>query len=311
VGGITSAQFYLLIVFSPDGGLAAGVVDSEENPVAEAGLAKNVWTKSAPTPETGVYNTALSPEMENTFPEYPSGFGFVTLTNAAAGTVGWAGRLSDGTVVSGSSLMSGQGDIPLYRSLYSGKGSVLGWVQCVDGSTMGSLVWGKDDHGSKADTRLYKAGIPAHQLGVSGGRYVRPASGIRLIPSLMDGGDNALIRFSEGGLAVNALDQIFTMTTSHTVSMPSGSAVNPHQVSLRISAATGRFSGSFKLRDINPANTRQSLTRTVGFAGCLIPGENLGMGYFLLPELPIEGERGSSLRNTPIWSGKVELISAY
>lgn len=223
-------------------------------------------------------------------------------------TLSWAGRLADGEVVTGSSLLGAAGDIPLYQFLYTAKGSVLGSVRCESGAALGTLRWAKDDHSTKPG-RLYKSGIPAHLIDVSGGRYVRPAAGTPLIAGLMDASNNAYILFTEGALAVS-IDQLLTLTKAQTVERPSAGAANPHDVRLTLTATTGMFSGSFVLKDVNPANVSQMLTRTVSFSGCLIPGQDRGVGYFLLPELPVAGVKGSALTNTPMWSGAVELISA-
>jgi hypothetical protein len=286
-----------------------GVLNSTEQQIAEIKVVKNTWTKGSPTSESGVFNVALVPGTEAIHPDHPMGRGFVSLTNAAAGTVRWAGRMADGEAVTGSSLIGAAGDIPVYQALYSAKGSVFGWVQCQSGTASGSLRWTKEDHSTTKGARLYRSGIPAHLLDVSGGRYVRPAIGTPLIAGLEDASNNALLSFTEGGLPISH-EQLITLTKAQTVVNTPAGVANPRDVRLSITATTGLFSGSFVLKDVNPANVSQTLTRKVSYSGCLIPGLGLGVGYFLLPELPKAGVRGSSLTNTPIWSGAVELIPA-
>lgn len=286
-----------------------GVMNSAALQIAETKVVKNIWTKSSPTTESGVFNVALAPGTEAIHPDHPMGRGFVSLTNASVGTVRWAGRLADGEAITGSSLIGADGDVPLYQALYTAKGSVFGWVQCETGVAVGSLRWTKDDHSTKPGTRLYKSGIPAHLLDVSGGRYVRPVIGTPLIAGLADVPNNALLRFTEGALP-DSLEQLVTLTKSQKVERPPVGVENPQDVRLTLIATTGLFSGSFIIKDINPTNISRTLTRTVSFSGCLIPGQDIGLGYFLLPELPKVGVKGSSLSNTPLWSGGVELIPA-
>jgi hypothetical protein len=286
-----------------------GMLNGDEQQIADIQIVKNIWTKASLTTETGLYNLALVPSTEAIHPDHPMGRGFVSLSNAAVGTVSWAGRIADGEAVTGSSLLGAAGDIPLYQFLYTAKGSVFGWVRCESGEAFGSLRWTKEDHSTKTGIRLYKSGIPAHLLDVSGGRYVRPAAGTPLIAGLMDTSNNALIRFTEGALPVT-IEQLLTLTKTQTVERPPVGVANPQDVRLTLTAKTGMFSGSFAIKDVNPANVSQMLTRTVSFSGCLIPGQNLGVGYFLLPELPTAGLKGSALTNTPMWSGAVELISS-
>lgn len=286
------------------------ILDEDAQQIAGIQTVKNVWTKSNQTSESGVYNVALTPDSEAAHPDHPMGRGFVTLTNSAIGRVRCAGRMADGEVITASSIMGADIDIPLYQSLYRAKGSVYGWVHCESDDASGSLRWAKDDHSTRPGIRLYKSGIPAHSLYVTGGRYVRPAIGTPLIPGLTDSANNAMLRFDEGALPASH-EQIITLTNRQTVERPPLGVANPRDVRLVLNAATGRFSGSFVMRDTNPINVNQTLTRKVSFFGCLIPGYDIGLGYFLLPELPNPDIRGSSLSNTPIWSGAVELIPVY
>lgn len=286
-----------------------GVLNLDEQQIATIQTVKNIWTKASPTSESGVFNVALAPGADAIHPDHPMGRGFANLTNAAVGTVRWAGRLADGEAITGSTLIGADGDIPLYQALYTAKGSVFGWVRCESGAAVGSLRWTKEDHSTKPGTRLYKSGIPAHLLDVSGGRYVRPAAGTPLIAGLMDTPNNAVLNFTEGALPFS-IGQLITLTKAQTVERSPLGVANPQDVRLNLAANTGLFSGSFVIKDVNPANASQMLTRTVSYSGCLIPGQALGVGYFLLPELPKAGVKGSSLTNTPIWSGSVELIPA-
>ena len=58
----------------------------------------------------------------------PGGYGFATITNNLAGVATVAGNLGDGTSFNQTVPISGNGEIPVYVSLYTGKGSLLGWL---------------------------------------------------------------------------------------------------------------------------------------------------------------------------------------
>ncbi|MGA2176288.1 MAG: immunoglobulin domain-containing protein [Verrucomicrobiota bacterium] len=58
----------------------------------------------------------------------PGGYGAAMFTNNLAGVSALAGHLGDGAAISQSVPISQYGDIPVYISLYSGKGSLWGWL---------------------------------------------------------------------------------------------------------------------------------------------------------------------------------------
>ena len=72
----------------------------------------------------------------------PTGNGIATLVVDQQGKVAWSGTLADGSAVSQITTLSKANYWPLYSSLYSGKGFVLGWMQ-MNGSVTGPFVWTK------------------------------------------------------------------------------------------------------------------------------------------------------------------------
>ena len=95
-----------------------------------AGLLANraVFSRLRPAPQGGKHYTLVisgAPEGTN----QPGGCGFGTLSVDTLGNLSFTGTLGDGTNVSQSTLLSKEGEWPLFFSPYAGKGLVLGWVQ--------------------------------------------------------------------------------------------------------------------------------------------------------------------------------------
>jgi hypothetical protein len=72
--------------------------------------------------------TLLFPPDTNAPAGSPDGYGCAAMTNTPAGNSMVGGSLADGTPFVWSAPIAGNGRIPVYQSLYSGKGSVLGWI---------------------------------------------------------------------------------------------------------------------------------------------------------------------------------------
>ncbi|HEY1082458.1 MAG TPA: fibronectin type III domain-containing protein [Prosthecobacter sp.] len=275
---------------------------------------RNDWTAAKPAPWAGSLNTLTSAQVAAVFPnpDKPQGTGFLNLTLSPRGVVACKGRLSDGQVVTASTIMGPGGDIPVFVNLYAGKGSwgALLSLSFNDRAVSGTALWGKDDLGATSKDRVHKRGFDRHALQVRGGAYVKPAVNTPLLPSMTALPAPASLRLTGAGL-LPVLGQDFSVNGRHQAVVAKPGTLNPQGFTLSLNAATGLFTGSFKLADENPAKAGQILRRTVSFQGALIPGQDKGAGYFLLPELPSATVKGSSLSNTPVWSGSVELLPGW
>lgn len=245
---------------------------------------------------------------------YPAGHGFLNLTLKTNGTVTVKGRLADGQVLTGATVMGPGGHMPVFMNLYRGTGSFAVLLSYEEERLSGLARWGKDDQGEKSRDRVFRGGFARHLRYLRGGLYVRPAVGEPLLPGLGGGGEvteapaaGAELAFSSGGLVEPLVLADVGFTAKHAPVLPRGAELNPQSVTLKLNAVTGVFTGSFKMVDANPVRPAQRLTRTVTYHGALIPGEDGGHGYFLLPELPDAEVKGSSLGNTRQWSGQVRL----
>jgi hypothetical protein len=103
----------------------------------------------------------------------PGGYGFATITNTPAGNSAISGHLGDSAQFSQSVAVSKEGNVPVYASLYSGQGLLLGWITF--GNTpqtpSGTLSWIKT--GGPAHT-LYSGGFTNLTNAVAGSVYVPP-----------------------------------------------------------------------------------------------------------------------------------------
>ena len=277
---------------------------------------------------------------------YPQGYGFGTLVVSATGAV-WTGQLADGTPIATSTTIGSTGQIALHFMLYtavgSNPGSAHGWLQ-VAADSLNSPVnaglpvidatmdWVKPAQPAASTNHNYKAGFLLHQLTMAGGLYLKPTTTVLGIQDLGLGTVDARLAFSDGGLtgpapivgaslAAQLNNTLFRISTANALFLPVGPVANPATLSLALTASSGALSGKFVLKDPDPTvhtGTVPTLTRTVSFAGLLVPRANVtpgvalnkGVGYFLLSKLPQDATANTpktTLVTSDILSGQVVL----
>ena len=190
------------------------------------------------------------------------GHGCGRMSVSSAGSVSFKGTLGDGGVAVQKVPLAANGQWPFYVSLYSGKGSVFGWLTLVNTPTnevIGPLWWTKPV-GAKGS--LYPAGF-TNEVEMLGSRYVRPAPGARVLDFT-----NAALILHGGNLAQSlpntvALDERNKLTVTST---------NVNRLALTVSLPTGAFSGNF----VHP-----QLSKWVSIKGVLLQKQNLGGGFFI------------------------------
>lgn len=186
----------------------------------------------------------------------PAGYGFATVTVNAAGQASVKGALADGTALSQTVSLCGDGRFALYAPLYANSGFLAGWIDYTNASgaeLSGDLVWSKPT----TTKGLYPAGFVA-AIGGVGGRFQAPAPGTSLL-----GATNAFIFGGDSS----------TATFTNTLAMKSPNKllnVSVNKLTVALSASTGLFSGSVK-----PPGS----TRSLSFKGVL--WQNAGYGYVL------------------------------
>ena len=259
-GGDLRLQLQLVRLDESGGTQLRGLVSIENGWSAQLMADRLVFSKSAhpASAYSGSYTLVIPPAADG-----PAGSGFGTLKIDAAGGVQWSGTLADGSKISQASALSEQGVWPLYASLYSGGGSVLGWVQVSGNRTLsGQLIWNKTSSNSK----YYPQGF-TNLLEVAGSFYSGTA---KAAPGLaLQSGTHNLI-FTGGGLS--------DPFTNNATLGPGFRLVSPSawKLSLGITASSGLFKGSA----LNPQTGKP-----FAFQGVLLENGNYGAGFFLGPNL--------------------------
>ncbi len=265
---------------------------------------RSTWSTTNPVPVPGVFNCYFTPgTTELASPTYPHGHSIGSVTISSVGAVTISGRMADGTPFTAASTLSDvSGIVPVFASLYTGKGSVLGTLS-VNGparNVSNYLSWLKLP---SAGGRAYASGFAAHDITCTGNRYVKPNGALgQNFLGLAPGPNNAHIKFTDSTLSA-AVNQVFSVYALSVVVLPT-SPNNPNALTLKRNIDTGMINGTFKVIDPNPVATGP-VTRTGTYYGIAPQGYATGsaqaFGFFTLPNLPVAG--ATNLATNPITSG--------
>jgi hypothetical protein len=256
--GLTSLTVCLQLNLSGGDQIRGCVTDG--NWLADLLADRLVFSKSThPTAAAGQYTLSI-PGVAGAAAS-PAGDGVGTVSVDAGGNLQWSGTLADGTKVSQKSAVSKQGYWPLHASLYSGGGSVLGWMQFTNtpgADLTGPLVW--INPGGPA-VKYYPAGFKV-EVQATGSLYTPPAAGAQALGLAAAGG----ISFSGGNLGQSFTNAIRFDANSKVTNLSS------NKLSLTLTTASGLFKGSV----VDPAGGK-----TLSFQGVLLQKASIGPGFFL------------------------------
>jgi hypothetical protein len=215
--------------------------------------------KTNPAPQAGNYTMvfpgAVNPALS------PRGDGIANVTVDHAGIVNLTGTLADGTAIKQKVSLSKDGSWPLYVPLYSGKGSILSWVNFSNqpaSSFIGNLSWIKT---AAAGGKYYPNGF-SNELSVLGSSYNVPA-GSRVLNLT-----NATAVLSGGNLTGPLLNNV-TLTAGNLIV---GNPLMTNKLSLTITVSSGKVAGSF----LNSATGAVTPIK-----GIVLPQQNTIQGFFL------------------------------
>ena len=154
----------------------------------QASLVADVATNSLPSAE---YTMLVLPDNNNAPPNAsPGGDGYALITNSAGlaghpstGGATITGALADGTAFNETAPVSQDGFVPIYASLYGGKGLLWGWINLKNTGAAGvGLTWIHPELASG----LYKSGftniVPANQILLS--PWTNPPASIKVATNL-------------------------------------------------------------------------------------------------------------------------------
>lgn len=308
--------FFLLELDPANNTLSASTdVSDGGNTAAIAGW-RNVWsTLNLATAVPKLYTYALKPPAA--MPAAPRGDGYGSFTLGKDGKLTAAGKLADGEGHTCAAFAGPQGQVLIFQTFTTTKGSVLGTLDIDhdnngvmdDAGLAGSLSWLRPVN---LKSRVYPGGFGPIDITAVGARHTPPVA-----PALILGmalGDKAKITFEDGGLAGAAIDPNvdgFDILAGNRVSFVG--ATNPGTVKITaLSATTGVFTGNFTLDDDELRGgtfAGKKLKRTTTFNGILTNDgvAPVGMGHFLLAEMPHDAPGATTPTNSPQFSGSVLL----
>jgi len=163
--------------------------------------------------------------------------------------------------VSEKTIVSGFGQWPLYASLYSGKGLILGWLTFANkpgDDVNGQVSWIKQP---QPTTAFYPGGF-TNEMEVVGSRYHQFTNHVAALD--FSAGN---LWLADGNLPYNFTNRIVLGTNN----VATGTGTN--KLKLAISASSGLFNGSVA----NPVTKKKRIL----FKGAVFQKQNFGSGYFL------------------------------
>jgi hypothetical protein len=224
---------------------------------AELGADRQVFSTTNPAPQTGKYTLILPGTNAATL---PGGNGFGALTVDSSGSVIFSGTLGDGTKVTQSAIESGQGQWPLYISLDSGNGMLLGWLTFTNESDRdidGLLSWFKP---AQLTALFYKEGF-TNILEVAGSTFslTKDARVLNLT--------NGYVLLEDGGLSQSISNQ-FTLGANNIVA-------GSNKLNLMITTTSGLFKGAV------PTTNALGKPASITITGAVLQKQTNGFGQFL------------------------------
>ncbi len=190
----------------------------------------------------------------------PAGYGYLAMSNSAAGNSTIAGALADGAIVSQSVPISGDGFVPLYASLYGGKGSISGWLNITNlppQALGGAVNWFKPATAAKT---LFPAGF-AYQAEVS-------ASPLLLLNNSLLSLTNLIISESDWS---SALNYELAAAAANTLSVSASPANPTNKVAVSLTPASGVITVAFR-----PTGAKKDVTAK----GVVLPQQQNAFGWF-------------------------------
>jgi hypothetical protein len=273
-------------------------------------LSKTPALNNPATPFAATYTARLDVGIGGTV--WPSGYGYTSFTVKTNGTLTLAGKLPDGSAITGGAFVSKDGEIALFNLLYSNRNTHVGKLVITPGSPVtnntlaGTTSWWKPTPLANSTDTIYKGGFFGVPVTFAGAPYVAPGKGA-IVPGFTAvalGSTNAKLNFTLGNLDVEAKEfsQLLRIYNPSATGLPNkGTPTLPLTNTTKLTtldAAKGLFTGSFV---INGATT--ALNRPAPFEGLIVKigATTQGYGFFLLPTAT------PKISTSPKLSGRVVL----
>jgi len=254
---------------SPGAGVLGGTVTATNNGTTQ------LWSENLsgylvqlnPDIVPGLYNVYLSPEANPA--TGPGGYSFASVTVRKTGDVGLVLNLADGTspATSFATQMTLDNAIPVYASLYHGKGVIIGWLQfAVNGSEIvansSPVTWDKEP----VNDRFYTNGF----------WYTPSATGKLYEPLNIFTWMNGSFDVDQGYTSYNLANGVSdTNIVFNPVKDTLVDTNKPNKVAITLNSYTGGVSGAFTAADFNLQTNTVALP---SFQGVII--DNEGWGFY-------------------------------
>lgn len=282
---ITNLTLALTMDLSASSATRGGITGtvSDGGPPEPVAAFREVWSKTLPAAyfadvKGSVYNTAMfidSAHLNDV--GYPQGVSYARITINQFGKAAVAGKLADGTGITGSAIIWPDGQLPLFLPLYAGKGSLVGMLQfgtgfaediVADNDITGSLDWKRPAITGK----LYSTGFTT-RVDAAGGVYNAPAKGSRVLDLGSAANHTTIVlNLMKGGLSGN----ISSSLTLSTANLVTGVTPNNNAIKITFTSAVGLIAGEFAVG-----------ARKAKIQGLILPANPLNdsetYGFFLLP----------------------------
>lgn len=237
-----------------------GTIRDAVRSLAEISTFRSPYSKLNPTREAGKYAFMVIGDTNGV--ASPAGHSIGTVMIGTTGVGKLQMTLADGSKFLRSMPLSKDGQLPLYVSLYGGRGSVLSWLTIAsrtEDDIHGIVTWIKL---SQPLTRYYADGFAVRSQ-VVGSRYNPPLSGQRVLSF-----SNAGIELSGGDLQQPLANEIQLDANNKVTNL------SANKMTMTLLLSTGAFKGSV---------TDPMTARGIPFQGVLMQkgSLNYGAGFFL------------------------------
>ena len=184
----------------------------------------------------------------------PGGDSYATITVSSSGAISLKGVLADGSKITQKANLLTTGQWPFYVPLYSGRGSILSWLNFTNGTITGTVDWFKGAGASG----LYPAGF-TNVTDVAGSSYVFTKG----VPVLNF--STATLALSNGNLS-NAFVEGIALDSASKVTSTNAT------VKMTITTSSGLFKGSVA----DPVSGK-----SISYNGVVLQKQNTAGGFFL------------------------------
>ncbi len=217
------------------------------------------FSKTNPSSLAGKYTFLILGSPGSTVA--PEGDSYGTASVDSNGWVKVKGYLADKTSLTAKVPAARSGQWPLYASLYSGKGALLGWAGFTNQAATdfeGVLSWNKP----ALPTAKYYPGGFSSVAALLGARYAPPVGLTNTVLNL----SNSVVILSGGNLSQSFTNDVILGMSSKVTN------ASTHNLKVSFTLSSGMFSGSF-----TPTNE----STAIPFKGAVLQKANYGAGHFL------------------------------